>query len=128
MYAAHSYDDKSDSDILVYNDNQWAAYMTDETRNRRLDKYSGMNMGGSAEWSIDLQKFIPSMTPGPGIFLPLPEDMDIEEFCSEPDLDEISEAEASSQRNISAYFDYFFDVRRGGDTCACPLSYLSYIF
>lgn len=126
--SAHSYDEKSDSDILVYNDNQWTAYMTDETRNRRLDKYSGMNMGGSVEWSIDLQKFLPSMVPGPGIFLPLPEDMDIEEFCSEPDLDEITEAEASSQRNISAYFDYFFDVRRGGDTCASFLfAYLSYL-
>ncbi|KAJ0420234.1 hypothetical protein BJY00DRAFT_301650 [Aspergillus carlsbadensis] len=115
--AVHSYDSDSDSDILVYDSNQWAAYMTDETRNRRLDKYSGMNMGGSVEWSIDLQKFNPGIVPSPGIFLPLPEDMDIEEFCTEPDFDQVTEADASSQRNVSAYFDYFFKEARGGSTC-----------
>ncbi|KAL2837360.1 glycoside hydrolase superfamily [Aspergillus pseudoustus] len=115
--AVHSYDGDSDSDILVYDSNQWAAYMTDETRNRRIDKYAGMNMGGSVEWSIDLQHFIPGIVPSPGIFLPIPDDMDIDEFCAEPDWDEMTEADASSQRNVSAYFDYFFKEVRGGSIC-----------
>ncbi|KAL2864282.1 uncharacterized protein BJX67DRAFT_225561 [Aspergillus lucknowensis] len=114
--AKHSYDEKSDSDILVYNDTQWAAYMTDETRSRRIDKYSGMHMGGSVEWSIDLQRFNPGIVPEPGVFLPIPDDTDIDDFCSEPDWDEVSEPDASSLRNVSAYFDYFFGEVRGGST------------
>ncbi|KAL4965565.1 glycoside hydrolase superfamily [Aspergillus stella-maris] len=58
--ASHTYDEDSDSDIMVYNYNQWVAYMTDETRDRRIKGYSGMNMGGSVEWSIDLQRFTAS--------------------------------------------------------------------
>jgi GH18 family chitinase len=108
------YDADSDSDIVVYNETQWVAFMTDETRNRRIDDYEGKHMGGSVEWSIDLQTFIPGIEPGPGIFLPIPDDMDIDDFCSEPDWDSVSEDDASAKRNISAYFDYFFDEVRGG--------------
>ncbi|KAL4944609.1 hypothetical protein BDV06DRAFT_220125 [Aspergillus oleicola] len=113
--ASHEYDQDSDSDIMVYDDNQWVAYMTDETRNRRINEYSGMNMGGSVEWSIDLQRFTVPLIPG-GVFFPIPEDMDIEEFCSTPDWDTTSMLEASEQRNVSGYLDYFFGVVRDGDT------------
>ncbi|KAF4442605.1 Killer toxin subunits alpha beta [Fusarium acutatum] len=49
--------DESDSDILVYNDTEWVAYMSDSTKKRRISKYQGLNFGGVTDWAVDLQKF-----------------------------------------------------------------------
>ncbi|RBR16344.1 hypothetical protein FVER53590_05940 [Fusarium verticillioides] len=49
--------DESDSDILVYNDTEWVAYMSDSTKRRRISKYQGLNFGGVTDWAVDLQKF-----------------------------------------------------------------------
>ncbi|KAL4864664.1 hypothetical protein BDV12DRAFT_175872 [Aspergillus spectabilis] len=73
--ADHRYDSDSDSDFLVYDKTQWVAYITTETQNRRIKEYQGKDMGGSVEWSIDLQSFFPGLILGPGIFLPMPEDV-----------------------------------------------------
>ncbi|KNB07606.1 hypothetical protein FOXG_08721 [Fusarium oxysporum f. sp. lycopersici 4287] len=49
--------DESDSDILVYNDTELVAYMSDSTKKRRISKYQGLNFGGVTDWAVDLQKF-----------------------------------------------------------------------
>ncbi|KAJ4318853.1 hypothetical protein N0V84_006667 [Fusarium piperis] len=49
--------DDSDSDILVYDDTEWVAYMTDSTKRKRISKYQGLNFGGVTDWAVDLQKF-----------------------------------------------------------------------
>jgi len=48
------HDDKSDSDILVYDKTEWVAFMSAETKAGRTDKYKGLNFGGTSDWAIDL--------------------------------------------------------------------------
>ncbi|KAH8667088.1 hypothetical protein BX600DRAFT_412924 [Xylariales sp. PMI_506] len=56
---AHWHDDTgSDSDFLVYESTEWVAYMSGETKNNRAQKYKSMNLGGTADWAIDLQEFL----------------------------------------------------------------------
>jgi hypothetical protein len=51
----HSYyDASSDTDILVYDDWEWAAWMSPITKERRKTYYKGLNMGGTTDWAIDL--------------------------------------------------------------------------
>ncbi|KAF8129376.1 glycoside hydrolase superfamily [Mycena galopus ATCC 62051] len=58
-----SHDAASDSDILVYNSIQWVAYMTNATKASRTSVYQGLNMGGTSDWAVDLQSFLPAYTP-----------------------------------------------------------------
>ncbi|KAL4982965.1 hypothetical protein BDW68DRAFT_191715 [Aspergillus falconensis] len=53
--TAHYLDEDSDSNILVYNDNQWVAYMSPEVRESRVSRYKSLNMGGSVNWATDLE-------------------------------------------------------------------------
>lgn len=110
------YDKESDSDYMVYDDTQWVAYMTADTKRKRMDAYKGLNLGGATEWSIDLKSYVPGYNPGPGIFVPLPNDTSMEEFCELPDPEIDNEKDASSLRNVSAYIDYFLTEARGGKT------------
>ncbi|KAL4904081.1 hypothetical protein BDW74DRAFT_185756 [Aspergillus multicolor] len=55
--TAHYLDEDSDSNILVYDDTQWVAYMSPEVRESRVTKYKGLNMGGSVNWATDLETF-----------------------------------------------------------------------
>lgn len=48
-----SYDANSDSDIVAYKDT-WVAYMTVDTKTRRISKYKGLNFAGSVDWAVDL--------------------------------------------------------------------------
>ncbi|KAL4920724.1 glycoside hydrolase superfamily [Aspergillus aurantiobrunneus] len=48
------YDPGSDSNILVYNDTQWVAFMSQSTMRRRVEYYRNLNFGGYANWAIDL--------------------------------------------------------------------------
>ncbi|RGP69672.1 killer toxin subunits alpha beta [Fusarium sporotrichioides] len=48
------YDASSDSDIFVYDDWEWAAWMSPTTKDRRKDYYKSLNMGGTTDWAIDL--------------------------------------------------------------------------
>lgn len=115
------YDEDSDSDYMVYDGTQWVAYMTDDTKDKRKNAYKGLNMGGTTDWSIDLMSFVPGYNPGPGVFLPLPDDTSIDEFCEKPNPDNTNAADASSLRNVSAYIDYFLTEVRGGNTSMFPI-------
>lgn len=55
--AQKSFDDASDSNILVYNATQWVAYMDDTTKQSRTALYKSLNMGGTVDWAVDLQSF-----------------------------------------------------------------------
>jgi chitinase len=47
-------DNTSFSDILVYNETQWVAYMYEGNKAHRADNYKSWNLGGTSEWAIDL--------------------------------------------------------------------------
>lgn len=51
------HDKSSDSDILVYDDTEWVGYMTPELRNKRVNIYKNLNMGGSVLWATDLEEY-----------------------------------------------------------------------
>ena len=51
-------DTSSNSDILVYDDTEWVAYMSPGTRKGRINMYKGMNMGGSVNWATDLEEYL----------------------------------------------------------------------
>jgi hypothetical protein len=48
------YDPGSDSNILVYNDTQWIAYMSKGTLRRRIQYYKDLKFYGYANWAVDL--------------------------------------------------------------------------
>ncbi|PLB35221.1 putative class V chitinase [Aspergillus candidus] len=50
-------DSTSHSSILVYDDNQWAAYMSPAIKTARKTVYKNLNMGGSSDWATDLQEY-----------------------------------------------------------------------
>jgi GH18 family chitinase len=52
-------DAESDSDILVFNANQWVAYMTDQRKASRVARYKSLNFGGTSDWAVDLQQVYP---------------------------------------------------------------------
>jgi hypothetical protein len=47
------YDEGSDSDIIVYDGVQWAAYMSESTKNGRVVMYKSMGFGGASDWAVD---------------------------------------------------------------------------
>lgn len=53
------HDDKSDSDIMVYGTEgeitTWVAYMSDETKKKRIEWIRDLNFGGTTDWAADLQ-------------------------------------------------------------------------
>ena len=54
-------DDDSDSDILVYGTPgkaDWVAYMTQKTKDSRVNWVKGLNFGGSTDWAVDLMEFV----------------------------------------------------------------------
>ena len=70
-------DGSSDTSILVYNDTQWVAYMSKDSKASRTKQYQSLNMGGTSDWAIDLEDFVtstPAITfqPCPATFPDLP--------------------------------------------------------
>lgn len=62
------FDDESHSDMMVFDDVQWVAYMKDSTKNTRAVLYQYFYaMGGTSDWAVDLQAFVPNNERG-GIF------------------------------------------------------------
>ena len=59
------YDAASDSNILVYNSNQWVAYMSDATKLNRTNLYLGYHFAGTSDWAVDLQKQYPPTSSTP---------------------------------------------------------------
>jgi len=54
-----SYDSASSSDILVYDNTEWVAYMKKSTRDARSLVYKDYSMGGTVNWAIDLEDTVP---------------------------------------------------------------------
>ncbi|KAF2261554.1 glycoside hydrolase [Lojkania enalia] len=48
------HDGASNSDMLVYNNFEWVAYMSDTTKQTRTDWVKGLNFGGTSDWAVDL--------------------------------------------------------------------------
>ncbi|KAJ5737959.1 glycoside hydrolase [Penicillium malachiteum] len=54
-WDVYSYiDEDSDSNIMVWNDTQWAAYMDEDVKAACLRLYESMSFLGTADWAIDL--------------------------------------------------------------------------
>ncbi|KAM7212489.1 hypothetical protein V8F06_012111 [Rhypophila decipiens] len=50
-------DASSNSDILVYDNDEWVSYMSPATKKTRAALYTGWGMGGTTDWATDLQKY-----------------------------------------------------------------------
>ncbi|KAF7554695.1 hypothetical protein G7Z17_g2698 [Cylindrodendrum hubeiense] len=50
-------DSTSNSNILVYDDNQWVSYMSSSTKKIRQTLYTAWAMGGTTDWASDLQTY-----------------------------------------------------------------------
>ncbi|KAI5307239.1 hypothetical protein KEM56_002197 [Ascosphaera pollenicola] len=57
------YDKSSGSDIIIYDDNQYAAHMTPATKALRQSAYNTLHMGGTSDWDCTLQKFLDPPSP-----------------------------------------------------------------
>lgn len=56
--AALTYlDQESYSNIVVYDSNQWIGYMDDANKAGRKLVYQAYNLGGTADWAVDLQNY-----------------------------------------------------------------------
>ncbi|KAH8882896.1 glycoside hydrolase, partial [Thozetella sp. PMI_491] len=53
--ATYHYDLISQTDIMVYDSNQWVGWMSPSTKAVRGVLYQGLNMGGVTDWAIDLE-------------------------------------------------------------------------
>ncbi|KAH8893931.1 glycoside hydrolase, partial [Thozetella sp. PMI_491] len=51
------YDFLSGSDILVYDDTEWVAYLLPETKRARRNGWEVQNFAGTIDWAVDLQDF-----------------------------------------------------------------------
>ncbi|KAK4246406.1 glycoside hydrolase [Corynascus novoguineensis] len=56
-------DTSSNTDVLVYDDNQWVGYMSERTKKTRTTLYAGWGLGGTSDWASDLQQY--HGVPGP---------------------------------------------------------------
>ncbi|KEZ43542.1 hypothetical protein SAPIO_CDS4454 [Scedosporium apiospermum] len=54
------YDHKSQSNVLVYDDVEWVAYMNRSNKEARKSAYQALNFGGITDWAVDLQEFSPN--------------------------------------------------------------------
>ncbi|KAH6656191.1 chitinase [Plectosphaerella plurivora] len=54
--AREWHDKESDSDIVVYQDTEWLAWMNDKTKQDRILYYQSINFGGVSDWAVDLDK------------------------------------------------------------------------
>ncbi|KAF5485943.1 Killer toxin subunits alpha/beta [Colletotrichum fructicola] len=55
--VTHFLDASSNSDILVYDNNQWVGYMSESTKAVRAKLYASLGMAGTTDWASDLQDF-----------------------------------------------------------------------
>ncbi|KAF2223869.1 hypothetical protein BDZ85DRAFT_296027 [Elsinoe ampelina] len=68
--ARQLYFGPADSQVLVYNNTEWVAYMSDLNKSNRVKKYQGLNFGGVSDWAVDLQsegssRVAPTIPPSP---------------------------------------------------------------
>lgn len=113
--AQQLFDTPSNTNILVYNETQWVGYMDDAIKAFRIAAYKDLNFGGTSEWAIDLEKFIPD-----------PSTLDIADYgysftlpdnCDNPSADNWDASTVSEVVNAgAAYIDVFIKQLRNGDT------------
>ncbi|KAJ5442294.1 Peptidoglycan-binding Lysin subgroup [Penicillium cf. griseofulvum] len=48
------HDRASNSDIVVYDDVEWIAWLADKTKASRIEYYKRLNLGGVSDWAVDL--------------------------------------------------------------------------
>ncbi|KAJ3573148.1 hypothetical protein NPX13_g4807 [Xylaria arbuscula] len=48
----------ADSNILVYNDTEWVAYMNSSIKAERASLYASYNFAGTSDWAVDLEEFV----------------------------------------------------------------------
>jgi hypothetical protein len=48
---------KEGSNIIVYNDTEWVAWMDDSMKKNRSEFYDSYNFAGTTGWAVDLQEF-----------------------------------------------------------------------
>ncbi|KAK9855849.1 hypothetical protein MYU51_001467 [Penicillium brevicompactum] len=53
----HYVDTHSNSNIMIYDDTNWVAYMSPEIRASRTKMYESLGMGGTVNWATDLEEF-----------------------------------------------------------------------
>ncbi|KYK56202.1 hypothetical protein DCS_08170 [Drechmeria coniospora] len=51
------HDGSSNSDMIVYDDTEWVAYMTDVTKDTRRTHWKNHQFAGTIDWAVDLQSF-----------------------------------------------------------------------
>ncbi|RDW76305.1 Peptidoglycan-binding Lysin subgroup [Aspergillus mulundensis] len=70
------HDGASNSDIMVWDDLEWVAYMSETTKSTRRDHWKGLNFAGTIDWAVDLQAFTDDDYLGPlgdeGVIEPMP--------------------------------------------------------
>ncbi|KAJ7161200.1 glycoside hydrolase family 18 protein [Mycena filopes] len=52
------YDKDSDSDMMMFGNGTWVAYMSAATKASRISKYTGHGFAGAVEWAVDLVQFV----------------------------------------------------------------------
>lgn len=55
--SAKKFSDDSGSNILVYDNLQWVAYMDDKNKDSRMQRWKGLNFAGITDWAVDLKAF-----------------------------------------------------------------------
>ncbi|TFA97437.1 hypothetical protein CCMA1212_010831 [Trichoderma ghanense] len=103
------HDDSSDSDMMTYGNGTWVAYMSQQTKASRINKYAALNFAGSVEWAIDLVQFVKS-----------PEEVDNSQNVTA--LEGIfTEALSLSNYDVSEFEDYNLTILatalKGWDRC-----------
>ncbi|KAI3335205.1 hypothetical protein F4824DRAFT_489691 [Ustulina deusta] len=48
----------ADSNILVYNDTEWVAYMNSSIKAEMASLYASYNFAGTSDWAVDLEEFV----------------------------------------------------------------------
>jgi hypothetical protein len=56
------HDNSSDSDMMVYANNTWVAYMSQDTKVSRINRYASYGFAGTVEWALDLVDFVKNAT------------------------------------------------------------------
>ncbi|KAK1780436.1 putative killer toxin alpha beta protein [Copromyces sp. CBS 386.78] len=49
---------KEGSNMMVYNNTEWVAWMDDDTKAARAAFYDSYNFAGTTDWAVDLQEFV----------------------------------------------------------------------
>jgi hypothetical protein len=48
---------KEGSNIMVFDDTEWVAWMDDAMKKYRSESYDSYNFAGTTDWAVDLQEF-----------------------------------------------------------------------